>query len=73
MPAPGNESTVVANVPGVVSFAAPLVEGSRVNEGSPMFTISSSNLQDGDPVQRARIAYPARNTRPRKAVTRQPA
>ena len=55
MPAPGNESTVVANVPGVVSFAAPLVEGSRVNEGSPMFTISSSNLQDGDPVQRARI------------------
>ena len=57
MPAPGNESTVVANVPGVVSFAAPLVEGSRVNEGSPMFTISSSNLQDGDPVQRARIAY----------------
>ena len=57
MPAPGNESTVVANVPGVVSFAAPLVEGSLVNEGSPMFTISSSNLQDGDPVQRARIAY----------------
>ena len=57
MPAPGNESTVVANVPGVVSFAAPLVEGSHVNEGSPMFTISSSNLQDGDPVQRARIAY----------------
>ena len=57
MPAPGNESTVVANVPGVVSFAAPLVEGSRVNEGSPMFTISSSNLQDGDPVKRARIAY----------------
>lgn len=57
MPAPGNESTVVANVPGVVSFAAPLVEGSRVNEGSPMFIISSSNLQDGDPVQRARIAY----------------
>ena len=57
MPAPGNESTVVANVPGVVSFAAPLVEGSLVNEGSPMFTISSSNLQDGDPVQRALIAY----------------
>ena len=57
MPVPGNESTVVANVPGVVSFAAPLVEGSLVNEGSPMFTISSSNLQDGDPVQRARIAY----------------
>ena len=57
MPAPGNESTIVANVPGVVSFSAPLVEGSRVNEGTPMFSISSSHLQDGDPVQRARIAY----------------
>ena len=57
MPAPGNESTIVANVPGVVSFYAPLVEGSRVNEGTPMFSISSSHLQDGDPVQRARIAY----------------
>ncbi|HIR72507.1 MAG TPA: efflux RND transporter periplasmic adaptor subunit [Candidatus Coprenecus pullicola] len=57
MPAPGNESTIVANVPGVVSLSAPLVEGSRVNEGTPMFSISSSHLQDGDPVQRARIAY----------------
>ena len=57
MPAPGNESTIVANIPGVVSFSAPLVEGCRVNEGTPMFSISSSHLQDGDPVQRARIAY----------------
>ena len=57
MPAPEDETTVVASVPGIVSFAAPLIEGSRVNEGSPMFTISSRHLQDGDPVQRARIEY----------------
>ena len=57
MPAPEDETTVVASVPGIVSFAAPLIEGSRVNEGSPMFTISSRHLQDGDPVQRAKIEY----------------
>lgn len=57
MPAPEDETTVVANVPGVVSFVSPLVEGSYVKEGSPMFTISSRHLQDGDPVQRARIEY----------------
>lgn len=57
MPAPEDETTVVASVPGIVSFAAPLIEGSRVNEGSPMFTLSSRHLQDGDPVQRARIEY----------------
>ena len=57
MPAPEDETTVVASVPGIVSFAAPLIEGSRVNDGSPMFTISSRHLQDGDPVQRARIEY----------------
>ena len=57
MPAPEDETTVVANVPGVVSFVSPLVEGSYVKEGSPMFTISSRHLQDGDPVQRAKIEY----------------
>ena len=57
MPAPEDETTVVASVPGIVSFAAPLIEGSRVNEGSPMFSISSRHLQDGDPVQRAKIEY----------------
>ncbi len=57
MPAPGNEVTVVASVPGIVSFASPLTEGSRVNAGSTMFTISSRHLQDGDPVQRARIEF----------------
>ena len=57
MPAPEDETTVVASVPGIVSFAAPMVEGSKVNEGSPMFTISSRHLQDGDPVQRAKIEY----------------
>lgn len=57
MPAPEDRRTIVANVPGIVSFSTPLTEGSRIREGSAMFTISSRNLQDGDPVERARIAY----------------
>lgn len=57
MPASGNLVSVVASVPGIVSFSAPLTEGSRVGKGSTLFTISSSNLQDGDPAERARIEY----------------
>ena len=57
MPAPGDETAVVASVSGVVSFARPLVEGAQVAKGTPMFTISSERMQDGDAVARARIAY----------------
>ena len=57
MPAPGDETTVVASVSGVVSFARPLVEGAPLAKGAPMFTISSERMQDGDAVERARIAY----------------
>lgn len=55
--APEDETTVAANVSGLVSFISPIVEGTAVDKGTPMFSISSSHLQDGDPVQRARIAY----------------
>lgn len=57
MPATGNTATVVASVPGIVYFQVPLTEGSNVRKGAPLFTVSSSNLKDGDPVQRARIEY----------------
>ena len=55
--AQGAESVVVANVAGVVSFQRAVTEGMQVGKGATVMTISASKLQDGDPAQRARIAY----------------
>lgn len=55
--AQGDESVAVATVAGVVSFRGKVTEGMSVGRGVPLVTISSSNIADGDPVQRARIAY----------------
>ena len=55
--AQGDESVAVATVAGVVSFHGKVTEGMSVGKGSRLLTISSSNIADGDPVQRARIAY----------------
>ena len=57
--AQGNESTIVANVSGVVSFQRSVTEGMQVGKGATIMTISASQLQDGDPAERARIAYEA--------------
>ncbi|MBO7247527.1 MAG: efflux RND transporter periplasmic adaptor subunit [Bacteroidaceae bacterium] len=53
------EMSIVANVAGVVSFNRPLVSGTQVTQGNTLLSISSHNLQDGDPVERAKIAYQA--------------
>lgn len=55
--AQGDESVAVATVAGVVSFRGKVTEGMSVNRGTSLVTISSHNIADGDPVQRARIAY----------------
>lgn len=55
--AQGDESVAVATVAGVVSFSGKVIEGMSVNKGTPLITLSSKNMADGDPVQRARIAY----------------
>ena len=55
--AQGEEATVVASVAGVVSFTRPLVEGTPISKGAALLTVSSRNIQEGDPVQRARVAY----------------
>ena len=57
--AQGAESVVVANVAGVVSFQRAVTEGMLVGKGATIMTISASKLQDGDPAERARIAYEA--------------
>lgn len=55
--AQGDESVAVATVAGVVSFRGQVTEGMSVSRGTPLVSISSNNIADGDPVQRARIAY----------------
>ena len=55
--AQGDESVAVATVAGVVSFRGKVIEGMSVNKGTTLVTLSSKNMADGDPVQRARIAY----------------
>ena len=57
--AQGNESIVVANVSGIVSFQRSVTEGMQVGKGASLMTISASKLQEGDPAERARIAYEA--------------
>lgn len=57
MAAQGDESVAVATVAGVVSFRGQVIEGMSVSKGTPLVNLSSKNMADGDPVQRARIAY----------------
>ena len=57
MAAQGDESVAVATVAGVVSFRGQVIEGMSVSKGMPLVNLSSKNMADGDPVQRARIAY----------------
>lgn len=62
LPVQGSERTLVANVAGVVSLPRPLVEGMAVQAQAPLLTLSSAHLQDGDPAERARIAYETAKT-----------
>ena len=55
--AQGDESVAVATVAGVVTFHGKVTEGMSVGKNTPLVVISSRNIADGDPVQRARIAY----------------
>ncbi len=55
--AQGDESVVVATVAGVVSFRNQVIAGMSVSKGTPLLTLSSQNLAEGDPVQKARVAY----------------
>lgn len=55
--AQGAESVVVANVSGVVSFQRAMIDGASVGKGTTILSICADKLQDGDPAERARIAY----------------
>lgn len=57
--AQGDEQLVVATVSGVLTWGTNVVIGQEVNKNTLLALISSEKLQDGDPVQKARIAYQA--------------
>ncbi len=56
----GDEHTVVATAAGIVAYAkSGLVEGSAVRSGEALMRLSAKDLQEGDPVVKADIAYEA--------------
>ncbi len=55
--AQGDERVAVATVAGVVSFKNKVTEGMPVREGASLVMLSSGNIAEGDPVQKARVAY----------------
>lgn len=58
MAAQGEESTVVATVPGVVTFGKlSFVDGTAVRKGQVLLSLASRNLSDGDVAAKARHAY----------------
>lgn len=59
LPASGDEAMVAASAAGIVSLACDLYEGTPVKKGQPLFSLLSGNLQDGNSIGRARVAYEA--------------
>lgn len=58
--AQGEESVVVATVPGVVSFGSlPFTDGTAVRKGQAVLSIASNGLSEGDVAVRAKAAYEA--------------
>ena len=56
--AQGDDMTIAATSSGIVAFGkASLTEGSAVNKGTILLSISAQNIQDGDPVEKAEITY----------------
>ena len=53
--AQGDESVAVATVAGVVSFRGKVTEGMSVGSSTPLVTISSKNIADGDPAMDGEI------------------
>ena len=58
MAAQGEESVIVATVPGVISFGSlPFVDGTAVRKGQAVLSIASNALSVGDVAERAKFAY----------------
>ncbi len=55
--AQGNESVIVSNVAGIVSFKQPVTAGMSVGKGTAILSVNAENMPEGDPVKRTKIAY----------------
>lgn len=56
--AQGDETTVVATVPGIVTFGSlSFVDGTAVRKGQAILSLASNTLSDGDVAARAKYAY----------------
>lgn len=56
--AQGDETTVVATVPGIVTFGSlSFVDGAAVRKGQAILSLASSTLSDGNVAARAKYAY----------------
>lgn len=64
---PGDEYTVSATAAGIVSLRNGLTEGTQVRNGEVLAVVSSKNLQEGDPVDAARLTYEAAEREYRRA------
>lgn len=57
LPAAGDEASVAAPAGGIVCLASGLYEGTPVKKGQPLFSLLSGNIQDGNSIGKARVAY----------------
>ncbi|MGN0282766.1 MAG: efflux RND transporter periplasmic adaptor subunit [Prevotella sp.] len=56
----GDEQTIAATASGIIRLTSTsMTEGTAVGKGQTIATISSQNLQDGDPTAKAKAAYEA--------------
>jgi RND family efflux transporter MFP subunit len=51
----GNEKTVAATTNGLVTYSGNLYEGNAVRAGQTLFSISSKGVENGDPIEKARL------------------
>lgn len=50
-----NEKTIAATANGILSFRSNINEGSAVRSGQTLFSISSKGVENGDPIEKARL------------------
>ena len=57
LPAINDEKTLVATTDGIISCSGNYLEGTSVSKSQPVFSILSGNIQDGNRVGKAKVAY----------------
>lgn len=62
MPSPENRSVVTAKSSGILNFARGITEGSRVNAGTLIASVSAKGIAGGDPNESAKNALDAAKT-----------